>query len=57
MHCPGSKSQVKRTYRDELVKILRTEKQDFGLSKDVTVHLWEKSRWVVAEHRLQGMEA
>lgn len=45
------------TYRDKLVKILRTEKEVFRLSKDVTVHLWEKSRWVIAEHRLQGMEA
>lgn len=47
--------KIKGINRGKKVKKPRTEKQAFILNKDVTVHLWE-DRWVIAEHRLQGME-
>lgn len=52
-----SRVRVNKTTRGKKsVKKSRTMKQDFGLNKDVTIHLWE-DRWVTAEHRLQRMEA
>lgn len=58
MHCSDTKRpRLKKIHRNELAKILRVEKEAFGLREDVRIHPWEKSRWTPAERRLQGAEA
>ena len=56
MYCSDTK-RLKEIHRNELAKILRAEKEAFGLREDVRIHPWEKSRWTPAERRLQGAEA